>query len=371
MEHWLELPSRSSFAPRPYTGWALTLGCRLEASLPGGFLLSMFHMSVLKRQAIFSAMAGINWEAPEEAVARFRAVAPAECVPSLDPLAQIARALVTSRARQIVCAIYGEVPEGFLGALARVGDQPLPKGHYHLLHSLFSNPASRHKARALRHIGKIDIAALRVIQICDDPHLLSPAVIKLLAVRRHAEDFVATVRWLKGLDRVDGDALDGAIGRASCRRSLGRALQHCIERSETLPTQPVIDHPSYLVLSTVTLLREKGVEHRVCLTSGEVIREAVLGLVAFAERQSSSDEPTAIVELRPVMRGVSTEWLVASINLPENADVPPSLKEKVHDELGAGGFLLPIRPTGDDTAACVSRLMHRLTGIWLADLETE
>ncbi|QFU15150.1 hypothetical protein [Microvirga thermotolerans] len=329
-------------------------------------------MSALKRQAIFACFAEADWENPGEIASRLRAVAPAECVSHFDPLAQIARSLATSRAREIVLATYGEVPDGLLGALARVGDEPLPAPNYRLLFSFFADPNLRRKGRVLRHIGEIDVRVLQVIEVVDDAELLSPAIISLLASQHHALDFARTVRWLKGLDHVDNDALDEAIRGASTKRGLGRALQYWIERTEQLPDQPIIDDPEFQVLSNVSMLRAKGIEYRVCLHTSDPIREAVLGLVAFAEWRPSPDELGAIVELLPLVRKGSSErhWMIVSINAADNAPLPRSIRKRVNARLGALGFFVPVRPTGDDTVACVSRLMRRLGGDWLADYET-
>ena len=367
----MELPARRTFAPRAYGDFYLQVASKLDTACPG-FLNASFHVSALKRQAIFACFAEVDWKNPDQLASRLRAIAPAECVSHLDPLAQIARSLVTSRAREIVLVTYGEVPDGLLGALARVGDEPLPAAYYRLLFSFFAEPNLQRKGRVLRHIGRIDVRVLQVIEVVDDAELLNPAIISLLASQHHALDFARTVRWLKGLDHVDNEALDEAIRGASTRRSLGRALQYWIERTERLPDQPVLNDPHFQVLSTVPLLRAKGVEYRVCLNSSDPIREAVLGLVAFAEWRPSPDELGAIVELRPLVRAGSSEryWMIASINAPDNSPVPRSVRIQVGRRLAALGFFLPVRPAGDDTAACVSRLMRRLGGDWLADFET-
>ena len=371
-EQRLELPVRRTFAPRAYGDSYLQAASRLDTACPG-FLNASFHVSALKRQAIFACFAEADWERPDQLASRLRGVAPAECISHLDPLAQIARSLITSRAREIILATYGEVPNGLLGALARIGDEPLPEPYYRVLFNFFAKPNLRKKGRVLRHVGRIDVRTLQVIEIVDAAELLNPAIISLLASQNNAFDFTQTVRWLKELDHVDNDALDEAIRGATTRRSLGRALQYWIERTEQLPGLPVLNDPEFQVLSSVSMLRAKGIEYRVCLTSSEPIREAVLGLVAFAEWRPTPDELGVIVELRPLVRSGShaRHWMIASINAPDNSPVPRSIRIQVGRRLGALGYFLPVRPTGDDTAACVSRLMRRLDGGWLTDLEIE
>lgn len=371
MEYDLDVSARQTFTPRAYEDWALRAASRLDVEI-GNFINSTLYFGDLKRQAVFACLSEIDWFRPEEMADRLRNVAPDACTHNLTPLAQIARALVTSRARQIVHATYGELPAGFLGALSRLGGRPLDQGWYPVLRTVYADPALHHKAKALHHVGRITEDILRVVDLVDNPNLLSPEIIRLLASQHRAEDFVRTVRWLKDQEHVDGDALDEAIRRSSSKRSLGRTLQHWIERTEQLRDQPVLDDPEFQVLSTVSALREKGIEYRVCLNSSDPIREAVLGLVAFAEWRPTPDELGAIIELRPLLRTGSGErhWMIASINAPDNAPVPRSVRLRVTRGLGALGFFLPVRPAGDDTAAYVSRLMRRLGGDWLADFET-
>lgn len=107
---------------------------------------------------------------------------------------------------------------------------------------MLPGPRQRHKAKALRHVGRISIDVLRIVEIVDNPEMLSPEVIRLLAAQRTAEDFVATVRWLKD-QNLGGTVLDRSIRAAATRRSLGRALQHGIERIEHLWCLAIVGCP--------------------------------------------------------------------------------------------------------------------------------
>jgi hypothetical protein len=361
----LKLTTRSTFAPRPYADSALQTASRLDAACPG-YLNASFHWSALKRQATFAFLTEIDWEEPDRTAHRLRAVAPGKCGEPCDPLAQIARALVTCRAREIIRAVYGEVPDGLLGALARVGDQPLPAPYYRSLYRFFAERNLCGKGHALRHVGRIDAQTLRVIEIVDEAELLCPAIISLLAQQDNARDFARTVRWLKGQDHVDDDALDEAIRRASTRRGLNNALRHWIERAEHLPDQPVLDDPEFQALSTVSMLRAKGTEYRVCLSTADPIREAVLGLTAFAEWRPAPEELGVIVELRPLLQAGSRRWMVASINAANNAPVPQEIRARVEEKLSALGLFFPVHPTG--VAASVIRLIRHLEG-WHYDAE--
>ena len=72
-------------------------------------------------------MAELDTNKPDDLAARLRTIAPADCTATLDPLAQIGRALMVAEAREIVGAVFGWVPGGMIGILARIsGSEPFP-----------------------------------------------------------------------------------------------------------------------------------------------------------------------------------------------------------------------------------------------------
>ena len=135
-----------------FGGFPLETACKLDASFPG-YLNRVLYASPLKRQAQFAAYAEIDFTQPGFLAARLRDLAPALCDPNLDPVAQIARALTSLRARQIMQGVYGGVPKGFLGLLARLGGDPLPDpADYRLAFSLFADPANKARAKVFGQI---------------------------------------------------------------------------------------------------------------------------------------------------------------------------------------------------------------------------
>ena len=80
-------------------------------------------------------------------------------------MAQIARALTGLRARQIAKGVYGTLPDGFLGLLARLGADPLPDpADYRLAFDLFNDPANKARAKLLRQVeGQIKPTKIRVV----------------------------------------------------------------------------------------------------------------------------------------------------------------------------------------------------------------
>jgi hypothetical protein len=115
---------RTTFKPRAFTtGWALRAASLLDQHC-ANFLNHLLLASDLKRQVVFSTFSNFQPNAPEPLAARFRKIAPAECLTTLDPLAQIGRALIVSKPREIMEAVFGSVPDGLLGVMKRLGSQP-------------------------------------------------------------------------------------------------------------------------------------------------------------------------------------------------------------------------------------------------------
>jgi hypothetical protein len=118
-----DAPYRTTFKPRAFAGWALRAASLLDAHCPN-LLNHILLASDLKRQVAFATVAEFQPHAPEPLAARFRQVAPAECLTTLDPLAQVGRGLIISKPREIMEAVFGSVPDGLLGVMKRLGSQP-------------------------------------------------------------------------------------------------------------------------------------------------------------------------------------------------------------------------------------------------------
>src|SRR3954468_1456311 len=157
--------TKPKIEPQPFSGWALELACRIDTACPS-FLASTFHASSLKRQTIFAALAELDTSKPDDLAARLRAIAPADCTATLDSLAQIGRALMVAEAREIVGAVFGWVPDGMIGILARIsGSEPFPKtAGYRDLFRLLDHSEHRQRAKVLLQIeGKISALKIEIV----------------------------------------------------------------------------------------------------------------------------------------------------------------------------------------------------------------
>src|SRR3954468_19498165 len=118
------LSHRTTFKPRAFTtAWALQAASLIDTHCPS-LLNHILTASDCKRQVIFGTLAYLRLASPNDLAARLRKIAPADCLTTLNPLAQIGRALIVSKPREIIEAVFGSVPDGLMGVLKRLGHQP-------------------------------------------------------------------------------------------------------------------------------------------------------------------------------------------------------------------------------------------------------
>jgi hypothetical protein len=136
-------------------GWATDDLVKLDALSPG-LIARILTASPMRRHAILLVLA-------ERCGNRLPGVADddAELV--------LATVLRRDRAREIIQHAFGAAPEGLLGALERLGGDPMPSPWaYGRLYALFSRPEQRRKAEALQRVsGQITERMLRVVDILD------------------------------------------------------------------------------------------------------------------------------------------------------------------------------------------------------------
>jgi hypothetical protein len=107
---------------RAFDGWALTTSILFDRAYPG-LVADTLCADSLIRQVRFAAFAAMRVEEPSAIASRI--CAPAHGIRQFksNPTADIVHALVSLRPRLIVEAVYGLVPDGFLGVMARLGDR--------------------------------------------------------------------------------------------------------------------------------------------------------------------------------------------------------------------------------------------------------
>ncbi|MGW8788805.1 hypothetical protein, partial [Heyndrickxia sporothermodurans] len=133
----------------------LTLARSLDAAAPG-YLDYVSHATALKRHCQFAAYGQIDPKYPNIMAKQLRSASASDAPEGLDPLAQIAHLLIDMRPRQILQALFGSVPPGLIGALARCDRRKAlsTPEDYTLAHRLFAAPDNKDRAKLLKLNGK-------------------------------------------------------------------------------------------------------------------------------------------------------------------------------------------------------------------------
>src|SRR4051794_28695346 len=161
-------PATEVLAPRTFNGWALDTSCLLEPACPST-LASFFCASPLRRQAIFCALAELDPQRPQELAGRLARVICTGSPAEHNPFETIAQCLLAGSPKLVVEAVYGSVPDGLIGALRRIGDDPFTSpATYRALCDLFARPEHRERAKVLGELsGRISETTIEVVQTLD------------------------------------------------------------------------------------------------------------------------------------------------------------------------------------------------------------
>jgi hypothetical protein len=350
--------ARQLSRPRPFSGSYLETACLFDAACPG-FLNRVFYASNLRRAAIFAALAEIKLDGIDKAVSRLRSLAPTFCDPHLDIWAQGARALLTLRAREVIQAFYGSVPDGFLGLLARVGAGPLPRGIYRLAHGLYADPQHRQRSKLLRQMpGRISADMIETAARLD-PVLLHHHVLQRVHDLRQVETVNAALALIRALVPLANDeALHRSLnGLGVSDKDMARWIERWLRRATRLPYAPPIpaNDPDLCVLIGLDLV---GLGRRFHNCGADRAGHVAAGLRCYLEWVGEGGP--AVIELRRLSGG---HFLVEDMRGPRNADLDPVLVERIRAKLSTFGILSPI---GIPPTIGGSALLN-LLGVWTGE----
>lgn len=344
--------------PRHFGGFYLEAACKLDAACPS-FLNRIFHASNLRRAAIFAALAEIRLAGIDEVLARLRSVAPALCDPNLDIWAQAARALLSLHDREIVLAIFGSVPDGFLGLLARIGADPLPRGGYRLAHALYADPQHRARARLLRQTPGRITADMIEVTACLDTALLHRNVFARVHNVRQVETVHAALALIRALvPQANDEALHRSLdGLRPSDKDMGRWIERWLRGATQVPYAPPIpaNDTDLRVLNGPEMV-ELGRRFRNC--AADRVGHLAAGLRCYVEWTGYGGP--AVVELR---RLSGDHFLIEDMRGPKNCDLDPALAERIRAKLSNFGVLSPI---GVPSTIGGSALLN-LLGVWIGE----
>jgi hypothetical protein len=297
----------------------LSLAIELDSKSPN-FVSFTFCTSALKRQAIFTALAALTRDGPDSLASRLRSLAPADCHACKSPHERIARALMVSvRAREIVRAIFGEAPDGFVGVLARIGADPLPDPSlYFTLFETFINQQQRVRRDVLRqHSGSISAAHIKIIQRLD-PLLVHEHILTRLDGVSQADDANAVLALIRStVSLATEEAIRQSIEHMGDQTSLATFFNRWLQKMDRPPAFPLIPEgdPDIRVLTSGGAMESLGRRFRNC--SATRIVHAAIGYEVLLEWKPS---PGLVGQCRHLTDG---GWVLTDIHAKANGRVDP------------------------------------------------
>ncbi|QRM31086.1 hypothetical protein [Microvirga sp. VF16] len=264
--------------------------------------------------------------------------------------------MVTSRARDIVRAAFGRVPDGFLGILRRLGDSPLPDpAQYWTLYETLSNREHRYRARALmQRSGPISAKHVEIV------HRLDPVLVHLNILDRiHSVDHIESANAALALiRRVVSTASDQAIRQSvehlQPKTDLATFFTRWLSKMDQPPAVPPIpkNDPDFAVLTTGEAMIALGRRYQNC--AAQQVPLVATGSHAYVEWLH---EPGAIADCRYTTDG---RFVLVDIFVHRNGRPSPALCATVRRKLAARG--IPALSPGDGCPR-VRDVLH-LLGLW-------
>lgn len=354
----LEHAVRHDRRPRSFSGSYLETACLLDAACPGT-LNRLLYASNLRRAAVFAALAEIKLGGITDIAARLLPLAPAVCYPDLDIWAQAARALLTLRAREIVQAIYGSAPDGYLGLLARIGGDPLPRGVYRLAYALYADPAQQVRAKLLRQTpGRITADVIETAARLD-PVLLHQQVLQRVRDVGQVDTVHAALTLIRALvPQANDEALHRSLdGLRQSDKDLARWIERWLRRSTRVPYAPPIpaNDTDLRVLNGPEMV-ELGRRFRNC--AADRVGHLAAGMRCYVEWTGNGGP--AVVELR---RLSGDHFLIEDMRGPKNCDLDPAFAERIRSKLSSFGVLSPV---GVPPTIAGSAFLN-LLGVWVGE----
>jgi hypothetical protein len=298
---------------------------------------------------MFLVLASLDWNSPETVASHLRNIGSGENIPSDDPLQVISHALMTSRrVRDIVHALHGPV-DSLLGALKRLGDEPLPRDAYRTLVSVLTEPEHRARAKVLRQMSSITPHHLTTLMWLEKPFILKELVENLRP--KDVSRFWMAVGLIHQL--VPEVKTEDLV--ASLQRSLrpGTGLDNWLQRWASRATQFPISlsgiDMAFTPLASAEAVRDAATRYRNCL--GTKFGALALGRVLYLEYRAAP----AIVELIALSED---RWVcLDGIYGPKNASLDPGTKRLIRRKLQSSGVLVYARHAEVSRWNSVARLL--------------
>lgn len=320
---------------RAPSGWVLEDLCRLDALHPG-FLRRATEARTAWRHAVALAIANGLFDRADRFLAR--------CVPNdlsalswPEILTRTAAAIMEMKPAEIVEASVGSCPDGLVGALGKMGFDPMDREALLALYAVFNDPQHTRRRKVIEQLKVLDQGLFEAAMITDLA-LISPKLVGRLRHGAGAEKFNKAVAILR---RHVSTATDAAlaksladIGPETSVRDWARAF---LAKSDVnLPAAPWGGGGGLIHLRNGELLRMAALKTKTCIETR--INLVVTGQAAYYL------EPEASV-IACVVRSTAG-WLGTQVVGYRNGRVPKPVRDRVLDILERNG--VPVfRPVED------------------------
>ena len=203
-------------------GWTTAPLVKLDDEIPG-VIARVLTASPARRQSIFAALAKREVEGDLVGVEE-------DLLPP--SFAEVVR---HSRPAGILRHAFGEVPEGFIGLLERVGERPLPRAQdYIALRNLLANGEVR-SAEALRESGRITLRKLEVLSSLDS-RWRHVNTLNRLESPDEAARFNSAIEFVQTVcSRASDEVVATAIANMAPTSTLPRLMDRFVRRADRLP----------------------------------------------------------------------------------------------------------------------------------------
>lgn len=350
--------TRQHLTPKTYSGWALDRAIILDCACPG-LLASTLYFGPSRRQAVFLLLASFDWLRQAEIASRFRRVIEGTVAPGQSDAAIIGRAiLLLRRPRDLVRALFGSVPTGLVGAMQRLGHDPVggPETYRELQRLFFSDaPADQRRVKVLGQMaGSLVGAQIEIVSLLN-PVLLHPAFVANVYETKQVAELNAALAYVRArCSSATDEAIRSSLARLKPGDHRSTLYKWWTYRFDRLPrTLDTRGDPSLVILGSAEALADAGRRYANCLKSK--VGEVYVGNYVYIEYRSVVPEPGVIAELRVTTQGFLLEGLYAR----KNCKVRPERAAAVRRKLAACGVALyDHAPDEQDMVAAAARVLN-------------
>lgn len=309
---------------RAPSGWTLEAFCRLDRAAPGILRFAASSRPEWRHAVAVSVANGLFDHAD-----RFHDAATGDRFDGSWPdlLAGTAALLMLMKPKAIIEASLGTCPEGFVGALRKLGFEPLSLDGMNELRVIFTDPSLAHRRKTIMQLPRLDPDLFDAV--CRlDPALVSPGVVRQAATGSGADRInrqIAAIR--RHCSTATDEALASSLGEAEgstdawARSWLSRADQN-------FPAPPWGGDQGLIPLVTGALLTKAAQRTRTC------IRTRIHYILEGRACYFFDAEAGAIA---CVIRTTSG-WLATQVVGTGNGPLPPGVEDRVFDTLEANGI---------------------------------